>query len=93
MVLPLTSIGVLLRTTSTARGIRLSTTGISTTTANPTPTTCVQCGRFDLFFYFSILIFLPSGRNFFSRSTPAHVSCVLRPPPRDDFGAVEVVQI
>ena len=64
-VLPLTSIGVLLSATRTARGFRISTTGVSTTSTRAAPTTCVQCGLFDLFFYFSILIFLPSGRKIF----------------------------
>ena len=54
VVLPLATIGVLLSSTRTSRGIRISTTGLSTPTTRTSPSTCVQCGLFDLFFYFSI---------------------------------------
>ena len=55
VVLPLTAIGVLLRTTRTSRFFSISASGVSTaTTARSTPTTCVQCGLFDLLIYFSI---------------------------------------
>ena len=54
VVLPLAPIGVLLRATGAARGVRLSTSGFRTTYTGPArPTTCVQGGLFDLFFYFN----------------------------------------
>ena len=57
-VLPLAAIGVLLSTARPTRGIRISSTGIRATPARATPpATCVQCGLFDLFFYFSIFLF------------------------------------
>ena len=77
VVLPLTTIGVLLRTTRTARGISFSATGIRTTTSRTTPSTCVQCGLFDLFLYFSIFLFNFSAvrqKNFFLRSSPAKLA-------------------
>ena len=58
VVLPLSTIGVLLRATRTARGFRISSTGIRAASTRATATTtCVQCGLFDLFFYFSIFLF------------------------------------
>ena len=74
VVLPLTTIGVLLRAARTARGISISATGIRATTASTTPTTCVQCGLFDLFLYFSISLFkffCRQAENFFLRSSLA----------------------
>jgi len=62
VVLPLATIGVLLSSTRATRGGRLSGGGIGATTTRTTPSTCAQCGLFDLFFY---LNFLPSGKIFF----------------------------
>ena len=54
VVLPLAAIGVLPSSTRATRGGRLSGGGIRAITTSSTPSTCVQCGLFDLFFYFSI---------------------------------------
>jgi hypothetical protein len=68
VVLPLAAIGVLLRTPRATRGISISTSGVRATTSSSTPATCVQCGLFDLFLYFSIFLFKFSAvrqKNFF----------------------------
>ena len=46
-VLPLAAIGVLLSPARTGRGVRVSTSGVSTPAPGPTTSTCIRCGLFD----------------------------------------------
>ena len=55
MVFRLSAIGVLLSTPATARGSRVSTSAIRTTTSSPTRATSVQCGLFN---YLTIYLFI-----------------------------------
>ncbi len=51
VVIAMAPMRVLLSPTRATRGGRISGGGIGATTTRTTPSTCAQCGIFDLFFY------------------------------------------